>query len=468
MDIKKFLNIVCQEIKYEPAKDGIAEELKLHIQEIKEDYMNNGMQEQEAEEKAVSQMGVAKDIGKSLNKIHRPKLDWKLLILIVLLMGFGIVVSILKQPTMNDNYIGSTIIYMAIGVLLGISIYFFDYKKLKKYSNVIYLIVSFIMIFPMITNYRLINGLLYIRIFNITIFPPTIAVPLYLMAFIGFITNYDRNRGVKIVVGNKEISINKDLVKILVFSIVSLLLIEYIPSITNAVILGVLYFVIATIKIVQDKENCVKKLIKLYIIPLILISFMVFILLIESPFRFERIISSFIPESDPEGSGYIGMLQKEILENSRLIGEANTEVISSNEYIISMESNYTFIYLLGKTGILVAGILVLIIILTSIKLIVNAKKVKEQYGRYLIIGLSALYILQSFATILMNINMGVQTNVNLPFVTYGGVYFIVNILNIAIILSIYRRKDINEYDDKIKKRKITFFKIKENNDINEY
>ena len=90
MDIKKFLNIVCQEIKYEPAKDGIAEELKLHIQEIKEDYMNNGMQEQEAEEKAVSQMGVAKDIGKSLNKIHRPKLDWKLLILIVLLMGFGI------------------------------------------------------------------------------------------------------------------------------------------------------------------------------------------------------------------------------------------------------------------------------------------------------------------------------------------------------------------------------------------
>ena len=210
MDIKKFLNIVCQEIKYEPAKDGIAEELKLHIQEIKEDYMNNGMQEQEAEEKAVSQMGVAKDIGKSLNKIHRPKLDWKLLILIVLLMGFGIVVSILKQPTMNDNYIGSTIIYMAIGVLLGISIYFFDYKKLKKYSNVIYLIASFIMIFPMITNYRLINGLLYIRIFNITIFPPTIAVPLYLMAFIGFITNYDRNRGVKIVVGNKEISINKD------------------------------------------------------------------------------------------------------------------------------------------------------------------------------------------------------------------------------------------------------------------
>ena len=49
-------------------------------------------------------------------------------------------------------------------------------------------------------------------------------------------------------------------------------------------------------------------------------------------------------------------------------------------------------------------------------------------------------------TILMNVNMGIQTNVNLPFVTYGGVYFIVNILTIAIIFSIYRRKDINEYE----------------------
>ena len=102
-----------------------------------------------------------------------------------------------------------------------------------------------------------------------------------------------------------------------------------------------------------------------------------------------------------------------------------------------------FIYLLGKTGVLVVGILVLTIILTSIKLILNAKNIKELYGKYLIIGISTLYILQSFTTILMNVNMGIQTNVNLPFVTYGGV----NILTIAIIFSIYRRKDINEYDN---------------------
>ena len=75
LKIKEFLNKVCQEIKYEPARKGIAEEIEIHIQDIKDSYIENGMQEIEAEEKAVSQMGVAEEIGKKLNKIHRPKLD---------------------------------------------------------------------------------------------------------------------------------------------------------------------------------------------------------------------------------------------------------------------------------------------------------------------------------------------------------------------------------------------------------
>ncbi len=39
MDTKdNFLNKVCQEIKYKPARRGIAEELELHIEDIKEDF----------------------------------------------------------------------------------------------------------------------------------------------------------------------------------------------------------------------------------------------------------------------------------------------------------------------------------------------------------------------------------------------------------------------------------------------
>ena len=171
-------------------------------------------------------------------------------------------------------------------------------------------------------------------------------------------------------------------------------------------------------------------------------------LLQGSSFRAERILTSFNPERDPNGSGWVGMQQKEVLEKSKLVGEADTDILSVEHSILGVESNYTFIYIIGKAGYLIAGLLTLIIILTSIRMIYNAKNVKELYGKYLIIGLSSLFILQSFATILMNINMGLQTNVNIPFITYGGVFFIVNILSIALILSIYRRKDINQYEIK--------------------
>ena len=36
---------------------------------------------------------IAKEIGKKLNKIHKPKLDWKLLIILVVLLIFGFVIS---------------------------------------------------------------------------------------------------------------------------------------------------------------------------------------------------------------------------------------------------------------------------------------------------------------------------------------------------------------------------------------
>lgn len=138
LDIKEFINKVCQEIKYEPVRKGISEELTSHIQDIKEEYINKGIKEKVAEERAVSQMGIAEDIGKKLNKIHKPKLDWKLLLLIIALIGFGLFVAVIKQETMNNHNLGHTILYMLIGIILSIGVYFYDYKNKKSFINNIY------------------------------------------------------------------------------------------------------------------------------------------------------------------------------------------------------------------------------------------------------------------------------------------------------------------------------------------
>lgn len=348
MDIKEFLNTVCNQIKYKPVRESISDELKNHIEEVKEELVKEGIKTKDAEEKAINQMGSAEEIGKKLNKIHRPKLDWKLLLLIIILIGFGLIVAVLQQSAVNNNRIEKTIFYMMIGVGLSVVIYFLDYRKMKGYSKLIYILATVIMLLPFWDEVVVrVNGLRYVQIGSIFFNPSTVANPLYLIAFCGYITSYKKDNAIKIQIEEKEFKINKDFIKISVLCLFSLILIMNIPSFTNATILSLAYLVISTIRIIQDKETRVKKLIIIYG-TLSIFAIFLMVQMVISPYRLDRFIVSFKPEIDPLGSGYTGMLQKEVLENARWIGEAETRVISSDEYIISLDSNYTFIYLLRK------------------------------------------------------------------------------------------------------------------------
>ena len=61
MQIKEYLNEICEQIKYKPVRKEIAKEIEDHINDIKEDLKNNGEDEEKAEIKAISQMGNAKN-----------------------------------------------------------------------------------------------------------------------------------------------------------------------------------------------------------------------------------------------------------------------------------------------------------------------------------------------------------------------------------------------------------------------
>lgn len=123
LQIKEFLNTVCEQIKYKPIRNSISEELENHIEESKENYIEEGMQEEEAEEKAITQMGNAEEIGKNLNKIHKPKLNWKLLIILIVLLGFGFLVAFTRASNIvTDGYDTENVIERYICALIAGSI----------------------------------------------------------------------------------------------------------------------------------------------------------------------------------------------------------------------------------------------------------------------------------------------------------------------------------------------------------
>lgn len=460
MDIKVFLNNVCQEIKYEPVRKGIADELESHIQEIKEEYIESGINEIKAEEKAVKQMGNAQDIGKKLNKVHRPKLDWKLLLITCILILFGGLVEIIRiNNILEDDVIKRDIIryvfFLGLGMIPSIIIYFIDYKKLKKYSNIIYTIAT-LSVFLALLFGKNVNGrpYLYFNIFSVA--PEVIALPLYIISFVGFINDFNKESKLKSILlkfTNKEININFNfyLIKIVVLSGFSVMLLTLIPSMASALILLLTYLIIATIKIIQLDKDKVKNLIKLWgIMAIIGISFLTIFLGGTASYRIHKLTIAFNPESDPQGGGWVAMNRRVIIQNARMIGEAEDTSYAIN--LFDEGTDYAFISIIAHYGWIAGILIVTAIILFSLKLIFNVIKIKEVYGKFIIVGLASMFILQSIFNILMNLNLWIESGFNLPFVSYGIGNLIMNVISLSIILSVYRRKDINLYEEGYEKK----------------
>ena len=396
LDIKVFLNNVCQEIKYEPVRKGIADELESHIQEIKEEYIESGINEIKAEEKAVKQMGNAQDIGKKLNKVHRPKLDWKLLLITCILILFGGLVEIIRiNNILEDDVIKRDIIryvfFLGLGMIPSIIIYFIYYKKLKKYSNIIYTIAT-LSVFLALLFGKNVNGrpYLYFNIFSVA--PEVIALPLYIISFVGFINDFNQESKLKSIIlkfTNKEININFNfnLIKIVVLSGFSVMLLTLIPSMASALILLLTYLIIATIKIIQLDKDKVKNLIKLWgIMAIIGISFLTIFLGGTASYRIHKLTIAFNPESDPQGGGWVAMNRRVIIQNARMVGEAEDTSYAIN--LFDEGTDYAFISIIAHYGWIAGILIVTAIILFSLKLIFNAIKIKEVYGKFIIIGLA--------------------------------------------------------------------------------
>ena len=426
MQIREYIDNVCDQIRYKPIRNEIAEELTSHLEECKENYIQDGMKENEAEIKAVKQMGDAEKVGKQLNKIHRPKLDVKLLLIIGIVLFFSILVALTRANSLNcdiielngmSNYeteqtqMSKYFIGLLLGVGSSILIYFFDYRKLNKTSNYLY-----------------IGATLSLFVLSSV----TLALPLYVLSFIGFLQETDgESKQIK------GIKINLKLLKLLILSILSLVFFTVIPSLATGLILAITYLIISIVKLVMSNN---KKGLAILLCLVVSISLLGVIGICTNEHIITRLKSSYYPESDPLGYGYIGVNQQKIIDSAKTFGTAHNT--SDAIKIFDEGTNYAFISILAHYGWIVSGIMLLAIVLLNVKLIINAVKIKDTYGKLIIIGIASLFILQTVFNILMNFNLGAKADFNIPLISYGNINLVINMMTLALVLSIYRRKDI--------------------------
>lgn len=406
-NIIKYLESVCLKIKSKRAHNQIKEELYAHIEEKKKDYIKCGDSEKIAEEKALRDMGSSDILGEELNKVHKEKFNYRILITV----AFLIITGIITMYSLRGNaynyfsneyfFINKMIIYTTLGIGAFLLISFFDYRKIKNKSVHLYIVSIALFMVLLLFNSPINDIKGWISIGPVTVNIRDLAVNIFLISLVGIFKDikWDTKKGM--IYGVILSFIPLGFLMILNYSLgvaivytVTLIFLLYISTKNRKLTFGVMF---------------------VFIIVLVLIY------------------------SENSYDNYLHNTIKELLESSLFIGKGtgiDLDIFSNNisDCIIA-----SLIYSFGWAfGILVLS-LVLFLIISIYKI---SEKICDIYGKRLIIVISTIFTCQYVLGFLYNFGILNFYSVSIPFISYGGSNIIISFLGIGIIMNIYKGKKL--------------------------
>ncbi|MCX7711559.1 MAG: FtsW/RodA/SpoVE family cell cycle protein [Clostridia bacterium] len=424
--VQEFLQTICDQIRFKSIHRSIIHELSDHIEEQKNFYMDQGLDEEAATLKAVEEMGDPVMVGKQLDKAHRSKTEWSILTLaaVLVLIG-GAVQYFLSGVNENSSYMFSSFLqYAPIGIAAFFLTYFFDYTLLGRFPKFTY-IVLFILTVAGFFFVRKTNGA-YLHVYY--------SILLFIPAFAGIIYSY-RNKGYVGVIACG------------LFYIGPATLCVIAPRLSGLILLSIACLITLTVAILKGIFGGNKNVsLALIYIPTMMAVMGFGAFIFQSPYRIARIQTVFFPQLDPRGDGWQLLMIKRILASSQFFGEAVLEGNLANMRIDRIlpgwADDLSLTYIIARFGYIAGLIVIFVILVLIVRMFISVNKQRNAYG--FLVALSACLAItgQFVFYVLLNLGFMVLFSVTLPFISFGGMSFIVNMILLGLILSVYRCTDL--------------------------
>ncbi len=356
------------------------------------------------------------------------KIDYPLLITVILLATFGIVMiysasNVWALYKFNDafKFVKHQGLFFIIGLFLLVFISRIKYTKYYEKANVILFIVLILLVLVIIPGIGTVrNGSR--SWFGIGSFglQPSEAAKIALIIFTSkYLVNNERNLK----------DIKKGLLPILgvIFLVFGLIMLQ--PDFGTGVII-----VISTIGLLFIGGVNFKFFIRLGILGVI----GVVVLILIAPYRLERILSFLNPWSDPLGSGFQIIQSLYAIGPGGLFGYGFLNSRQKHFYLPEPQTDFIFSIIseeFGFMGVLIVTSLFLVIIIRGFKI---ARKSDELFGKYLAFGITFQIAFQAILNLMVVVGLIPVTGVTLPFLSYGGSSLLITLCSIGILLNISR------------------------------
>ncbi len=430
MQAFEYIQIVTDQIRCKKARSFIAEELSRHIDDQTESYLAEGIPLAQAEVAAVREMGDPIKIGTDLDRIHRPKPDRKLMVIIALLTLAGLAVQFVSADFGRDSWFLQQVLYTMAGLSIMIMIYFADYTLLGKRPILAWFGWSTLIALSILSSMGHMKWLIagQYRFYPLII----LLIPLFagiLYRFRG--TSY---AGFFCCGGFAASGLILCLLNHTMSALVKLMLI-FTAMMTYAVCKG--WF----------KINKLTGYLTIYgSISFAVIFYLAYYLLRptnEYSYKFIRLVAALHPEKYSDSEGYFAMQIRELLNNVKWIGAAGNNssyILAEDSYIFA--SDTMLIYIFVTFGLLAGMALLLLLYAAIARVLMSSLQQKNQLGSMVGFGCGCFFLTETVIYVIYNLGFTLISPTYLPFFSKSGTGIIVMYALMGLVLSVYRNTNI--------------------------
>lgn len=414
MDKKEYLEILAEQIRYKKALPMIEKELEDHMEDQKKDFLASGMTEKEAEAAAVMEMGDPVAVGVDMDRIHRPKMAWGLILLTGALYLAGMIFRYLLYDRSGLGiYIANSWVYYVLAFVVMIGVCYVDYSRIGEKARELTVGLFLILMAGIWFGGTVVNGSFgWISVGGMMILNVRVLVYLFLPLYGAILYRY-RGQGYEVIW------------KAIVWMLPAVVVVFYANSLMLALLLCVFSMVIF----------------------LLLYAGMVW--KFGAVYQKER-LQMLLPPYGEEISAVMEPLRS-AAANSHMVGSSAQAMKGLEMY---GDRDFLFTYILSFCGILTAVLFISLIAVLLFYLLKHTLRQRNQAGR--IMGLGCTVVLVGRLVIYLLGNLGLQPYGDgyCPFLSTGGSSAVVTGILLGLLFSIYRYQNIAKEPKKSRTKQI--------------
>lgn len=414
MDKKEYLEILAEQIRYKKALPMIEKELEDHMEDQKKDFLASGMTEKEAEAAAVMEMGDPVAVGVDMDRIHRPKMAWGLILLTGALYLAGMIFRYLLYDRSGLGiYIANSWVYYVLAFVVMIGVCYVDYSRIGEKARELTVGLFLILMAGIWFGGTVVNGSVgWISVGGMMILNVRVLVYLFLPLYGAILYRY-RGQGYEVIW------------KAIVWMLPAVVVVFY----ANSLMLALLLCVFSMVIFLLLYAGMVWKFGALY--------------------QKER-LQMLLPPYGEEISAVMEPLRS-AAANSHMVGSSAQAMKGLEMY---GDRDFLFTYILSFCGILTAVLFISLIAVLLFYLLKHTLRQRNQAGR--IMGLGCTVVLVGRLVIYLLGNLGLQPYGDgyCPFLSTGGSSAVVTGILLGLLFSIYRYQNIAKEPKKSRTKQI--------------